>query len=295
MSEAEPKVLYEKKGQIAYITINRPEVLNALDPETDMGLYEAFCDFRDDPSLVVAIYTANGRAFCAGYDLEYWNTHGSKRPSPSAPAGGIAPRDGDLPFECWKPIICAVNGPAYGGAEVVFACDIIVASTAAVLALPEVRVGLVPGAGSLHRLPAQVGLRRALDILLTGRAIPADEALELGLVNEVVEPDDLIAAAERWAEQILKGAPLAIYATKQATWQGIGQPYEVAHRQRYDLLSAAKASSDASEGPLAFMERRDPVWSGTTEWTGAEPDGPLSGYINQAPGTAAPGSAEVEQ
>ena len=206
-------IVYEKRGRIAYLTINRPDRLNALHPPANSEIRDAMTDFRDDPDAWVAIITGAGeRAFSAGNDLKYTAERGRyRRPVGSAPFGGIT-----SDFECWKPIIAAVNGFALGGGlELALACDIIVAAEHAEVGLPEVRVGLVAGAGGVHRLPRHVPLKVAMGMMLTGRRIPAQEAYRIGLVNEVVPQSKLMETAEGWASDILKGAPLSVRASKQ--------------------------------------------------------------------------------
>ena len=163
-------ISYEKKGRIAYVTIRRPERLNALHPYANAELLDAFTGFRDDSDAWVAILTGTGeRAFSAGNDLVYTAQHGGARPGPRAPFGGIT-----TGFECWKPIIAAVNGYALGGGlELAMACDIIIAAEHAELGLPEPRVGLFAGAGGVHRLPRHVPHKVAMGMLLTARRISA--------------------------------------------------------------------------------------------------------------------------
>ncbi|MDP6057321.1 MAG: enoyl-CoA hydratase-related protein, partial [Pirellulaceae bacterium] len=190
---------YEKRDHIGYITINRPESMNALHPDASRELRTIFEDFRDDPDTWVAIITGAGkRSFCAGFDLKYAASRTKDDPARTVPLGGIT-RD----WECWKPIIAAINGYALGGGlELVLACDIAVAAEHAELGLPEVRVGLAPGAGGPHRMIRAIGDKRTMGLMLTGRRISAAEALQMGLLNEVVSANELMAAAERWAEMI---------------------------------------------------------------------------------------------
>jgi len=251
--------IYEKKGRIAYVTMNRPEVLNALHPPANRELYEIWCDFRDDPEVWVAIVTGAGdRAFSAGNDLKYTAEHGRPRPSEAAPFGGITTN-----FVCWKPIIAAVNGYALGGGlEIALACDIIVAAEHAQLGLPEPRVGLMAGAGGMHRLPRQIPLKQAMGMLLTGRRITAQEAYRMGLVNEVVPLPELMPTAERWAKEILECAPLSVRASKQVAYTSLDWPLEVSMSRVYEMQRRATESEDFTEGPRAFAEKRAPQWKG---------------------------------
>ena len=253
-------IVYEKRGRIAYLTINRPDRLNALHPPANSEIRDAMTDFRDDPDAWVAIITGAGeRAFSAGNDLKYTAERGRhRRPVGSAPFGGIT-----SDFECWKPIIAAVNGFALGGGlELALACDIIVAAEHAEVGLPEVRVGLVAGAGGVHRLPRHVPLKVAMGMMLTGRRIPAQEAYRIGLVNEVVPQSKLMETAEGWASDILKGAPLSVRASKQMAMSGLPWPFEIAMGRTYSEHERAKASDDFVEGPRAFAEKRKPNWTG---------------------------------
>ena len=251
---------YDKKGRIAYVTINRPERLNALHPPANQELYHAFSDFRDDPDVWVAIVTGTGeRAFSAGNDLKYTAEHGRRdRSLDIARFGGITSN-----FECWKPIIAAVNGFALGGGfELALACDIIIAADHAEVGLPEPRVGLVAGAGGVHRLPRHIPLKIAMGMLLTARRIPILEAQKLGLINEVVPLADLMSTAERWANEILEVAPLSARASKQMAMSGLGWPLDVTMSRSFTEYQKAAASEDFLEGPRAFAEKRKPNWKG---------------------------------
>jgi enoyl-CoA hydratase/carnithine racemase len=250
-------VRYEKSGQIAYVTINRPASLNALHAPASREMGQVFRDFRDDPALRVAILTGAGtRAFCAGYDLKAAAARADRSPAEDVPFGGIT-----RGFECWKPIIAAVNGYALGGGlELVLACDIAVAADTAEFGLPEPRVGYVAVAGGVHRLMRQVPTKHAMGMLLTGRRISAAEALSFGLVNEVVAPAGLLAAAESWAALMLECAPLSVQATKQMALAGLSLPVEEAITRRYSMYEKARASPDFIEGPRAFAEKRRPRW-----------------------------------
>jgi enoyl-CoA hydratase/carnithine racemase len=167
-------------------------------------------------------------------------------------------------FDDAKPVIAAVNGVAMGGGfEIALACDLIIASENAVFALPEPRVGLAALAGGMHRLPRQIGLKQAMGMLLTGRRVSAREGRELGFVNEVVPAADLMAAARRWADEILACAPLSVRASKQSALAGLDAPsLRAAMEGRYDQVVAMVESEDFREGPRAFAEKRDPIWKG---------------------------------
>jgi enoyl-CoA hydratase/carnithine racemase len=252
-------IKYEKKNRIAYVTINRPEVLNALHIPADNEMYHAFCDFRDDPECWVAILTGTGdRAFCAGNDLKFQAA--GLRQGQMRPPGGFGGITED--FECFKPIIGALNGYVLGGGfELALSCDILVAAPHARFGLPETFVGLNSWT-ALRRLPRQISLKQAMGIILTGRQIDAAEAYRIGLVNEIVPLPDLIKCAERWAGEILRGAPLSVRSSKEAVLKGLEVPLKEALRTDYPLSKAMRQSEDYIEGPKAFSEKRPPKWKG---------------------------------
>ncbi len=255
--------LYEKRGRIAYVTINRPEVMNALHPPANEELSEIWDDFQADNDLWVAIVTGVGeRAFCAGADLKHMAQQAGRGEGRHwANRGGFGGID--TRFDLWKPIIAAVNGYCLaGGFETALACDIIVAAEHAQFGMPEPRWGLDAGPTGFHRLVRQIPTKIAMGMLMTGKFISAQEAKELGLVNEVVPMSDLMPAAERWANQILECAPLSVRGTKQAAQAGLGQPLEVAARLEYEWRIRSAASEDRIEGPKAFAEKRRPAWKG---------------------------------
>src|SRR5437016_5327075 len=191
-----------RKGAITIVTLSRPEVYNALHTDAHFELNKVFDDFSADPEQWVAIVTGAGdKAFCAGNDLK-WQAAGGKRGWDTGGFAGLTSR-----FDCDKPIIAAVNGVAMGGGfEIALACDLIIASENAKFALPEPHVGLAALAGGLHRLPRQIGLKRAMGMILTARHVSAREGFELGFVNEVVPAGEALAAAERWAETICRNS-----------------------------------------------------------------------------------------
>lgn len=255
-------VIYEKKEHIAYVTINRPEVMNALHYDANVELSQVFNDFKQDDESWVAIYTGAGqKAFSAGNDLKATaaaEARGEKPALLSVPFGGITSN-----FACDKPIIAAVNGFALGGGfEIALACDLIIAVEYASFGQPEPRVGFIAGAGGMHRLPAQIPLKQAMGMLLTGRKITAQEAYRLGLVNEVVPAAQLMAAAERWANEIMECSPLSVRLTKEAVLSGLNLPVEEAMRQDLPRLQRLFSSQDFVEGPRAFAEKRKPRWTG---------------------------------
>ena len=249
---------YETKGRVGIVTINRPERMNALHPPANLELHEIWSEFERDPDLWVGILTGAGdKAFSAGNDLRYTAEHGRDmiRFAESG-FGGLANRT-----TCWKPIIAAVNGYALGGGfEMALACDLIIAADHARLGLPEPRVGLMAGAGGVHRLPRMIPQKIAMGCILTGRHMTAPEAHRLGVVNEVVPLADLMPTAMRWAAEILECAPLSIRASKQAALMGLGHPVDLAMRMGYTEVDTMRRSEDTIEGPRAFAEKRKPNW-----------------------------------
>jgi enoyl-CoA hydratase/carnithine racemase len=258
--------IYEKKGHIAYITINRPEVMNALHAAANSELSEIFTDFNEDENAWIAIFTGAGpRAFSAGNDLKATAAATARGESMATQTRSDRPMyfGGVVGLQCYKPIIAAVNGVAVGGGfEIALACDLIIAAEHARFGLPEPRVGLIAGAGGVHRLPQQIPLKQAMGMLLTGKQINAQEAYRLGLVNEVVPGEQLLATAERWANEILECSPLSIRLTKEAAINGLAKPVDEAMRQDRPLLERLLSSQDFVEGPKAFAEKRKPAWTG---------------------------------
>jgi len=249
----------EKEGRLTIVTIERPDVMNALHPPGNFELAEAFDDFASDPEQWVAIITGAGdRAFSAGNDLKY-QASGGKMGGPKSGFAGLTAR-----FDNSKPVIAAVNGLAMGGGfEIALACDLIIAAENAIFALPEPRVGLAALAGGIHRLPREIGMKQAMSMLLTGRRVPAAEGQQLGFVNEVVPQGQALTAAKQWAVQILECAPISVRASKEAAMQGMAaESLEAAIKGRYDQIAALYASEDFIEGPRAFSEKRAPNWNG---------------------------------
>ena len=257
--------LVERDGHLTIVTINRPEAMNALDRRTNAELAAVFDDFAADPNQWVAIITGAGdKAFSAGNDLKETArraSRGEPLEHPVAGYGGLTSR-----FDCTKPIIAAVNGIAMGGGfEVALAADLIVAAETAVFALPEPKVGVAALAGGLLRLPREIGLKQAMGMILTGRRVSAAEGLALGFVNEVVPPDQLMAAARRWADAIIDNSPMSVRAAKEVVCKGLDDPsLENAYRDqgRYPAVKALFRSQDAREGPSAFAQKRKPQWKG---------------------------------
>lgn len=251
---------YEKRGHLAVVTLNRPEVMNALHLEANVELKEIWENFRDDPELWVAILTGAGdRAFSAGMDLKARVTERRDDKILDRPPFGRITFD----FDCGKPIIAAVNGVAVaGGLEIALACDIIIAAEHARFGLPEPRVGVFAGLGGTHRLARQVPHKIAMGLILTGKMISAAEAYRIGLVNEVVPPASLMAAAERWAAELLECSPLSVRLSKESVLAGQALSIDDAIKQDGERIEQMRGSADALEGPRAFAEKRKPKWLG---------------------------------
>ncbi|MGH6816013.1 MAG: enoyl-CoA hydratase-related protein [Hyphomicrobiaceae bacterium] len=255
-----PSCPIEQDGAILWIVIDRPAAMNALDPRAHREMSAALDRFAADSTLRVAVITGAGdRAFCVGSDLKARAATNADDHPPTGFAG-LTHR-----FDLMKPVIAAVNGLAIGGGvEIVAACDLAIAADHAEFALPEPRVGLAAlGGGGLQRLARALPLKQAMDLVLTGRRIGAEEAKRIGLVNDVVPLAGLKTRIRKVAETIVEGAPLAIEASKQAMLQSLAMPdLAAALRARYPAAERMLASEDAKEGQRAFIEKRKPKWQG---------------------------------
>jgi len=255
-------VIYELKDHVATVTIDRPEVMNAVDLPTEAELIRIWEDIERRDDVRVVVLTASGeKSFCAGADLkntsnlkgvEYWAA--SRRGG----FGGIALRE-----TLDVPVIAKVNGFALGGGfEMVLGCDLVVACEEASFGLPEPLVGRLPLDGGMLLLQRQIPYRQAMGMMLTGQRVKAKQALEMGLINEVVPRCELDTAVERWIQQLLACAPLSLRAIKQVVrLTGQFSPSQ-AHGMRLPALVAALRSEDSDEGVLAFQQKRKPQWKG---------------------------------
>ena len=252
----------EREGRLTIVTLNRPEVMNALHAPAHVELAAVFDDFARDPEQWVAIVTGAGeRAFSAGNDLKVTAAGGMRITMPESGFAGLTSR-----YDLDKPVIAAVNGIAMGGGfEIALACDLIIAADTAVFALPEPRVGLAALAGGLHRLPREIGPKRALGMILTGRRVAAAEGKELGFVNDVVPAAQLMATAKGRAKQIMELSPMSVRASKQAVYRGLNEASvgdALKNQNSYPAVAAMFRSDDLREGPKAFAEKRAPQWKG---------------------------------
>jgi dehydration protein DpgD len=261
-----PRVLYDKKDHVAYVTLNRPAVHNAMDLRMHEELAEVWADVEADDDVRVAVLTGAGdRSFSSGQDLRERALLNAQGTPPTTFGSRDQPGWPRLTerFSMTKPVVARVNGYAIGGGfELALACDIIVAAEHAVFQLPEARLGLVPGAGGAFRLARQLPLKLAMGYLLTGRSLAAPDALRFGLVNDVVTADELDGCVAAWTDDLVRSAPLSVRAIKESVLRSVDLPLEQAFSTRYLWEERRMHSQDAVEGPRAFAEKRAPVWLG---------------------------------
>lgn len=266
-----PALLFEKRNHIAYLTFNRPEVHNSFSPEVIVRLGEAWQEIDKDDDVRAVIVTGAGKvAFSAGADLGRLIPlfTRARKPEDEWDQKLLANRRlGDIAllrgYDTSKPVIAAINGFCIaGGMELIQATDLRVASENATFALQEVKWAIVPAAGSLARLQRQIPYCKAMEILLTGNRIDANEAWRLGLINYVVAQEKLMARAEELAATIAENGPLAVKAIKEAVRRTSGRPYEEAFKIENECARSVMESEDAKEGPRAFMQKRKPVYKG---------------------------------
>ena len=257
----------ELRGQVLVVTLDRPEARNALNADMRETLLDVWTEYRDSDAARVAVLTGAGdQSFCAGADLkEMGDYYRSMTPIERRENGERTPGLGALTrnFDTRKPVIAAINGPCLaGGLELALACDIRIAAAHAVFGLPEVKRGILPGAGGTQRLPRALPLGVALEMILTGSPIDAQAALRWGLVSHVVARDELLEEAVRIAEQIAANGPLAVRAARDAVYQGLSLGLDDALRLEQFQAEPLRVSEDAREGVQAFVEKRTPVFRG---------------------------------
>ncbi|MGE3174708.1 MAG: enoyl-CoA hydratase-related protein [Planctomycetota bacterium] len=257
--DALQNVLLERDGHLAIVTVNRPQKLNALDDRTIQELDACIQELggRDDVGVIV-ITGAGEKAFVAGADIAVLSKQGVLDGRENALRGQAL----TLHIEqCPKPVIAAINGFALGGGlELALACDLRFASSNAQLGLPEVSLGIIPGYGGTQRLPRLIGSGLALQMILTGDRIPADEALRIGLVNGVFAPPELMAGVKKVAAAIVARGPNAVALAKQAVRRGTQLPLIDGLQLEADLFGVISSTDEMKEGMAAFLEKRKPSW-----------------------------------
>lgn len=254
-------LLYEKREGIGYVTVNRPDKLNALNGAVMRELEEVFTSIAEDDEVKVVILTGAGeKAFIAGADINELAVQAPVSGKETAEYGqGVL----NAIEKLGKPVIAAINGYALGGGcEIAMACTLRIASENAKLGQPEVKLGLIPGYGGTQRLPRLVGKGRALELILTGEMISAQEAHRIGLVNHVTSPEELLPTAEKIARQIMANAPLAIRFCLEAVNRGVEMPQDEALRFEATLFGLVCATEDMREGTRAFLEKRKANFQG---------------------------------
>jgi enoyl-CoA hydratase len=254
-------VLYEKRNEIAYVTVNRPKVLNALNTPTWKDLRTAFEDARDDLSVRGVVLTGAGnKAFIAGADIGELAHVAAFEAEQSSRFGQVVL---DLIENLGKPVVAAVNGFALGGGcETAMACTIRIAVESARFGQPEVALGLIPGGGGTQRLPRLIGKGRALQLILSGEMISAQEAYRIGLVNEIVPAADLITRAEAILKKIALNAPIAIRFALEAANKGMETSQGEGLLLEASYFGLCAATEDKKEGTAAFLEKRRPRFQG---------------------------------
>ncbi len=248
-----------REGHVAHVRLNRPKSLNAITGAMNQRLLEAWSEINNDPEIWVAVLSAEGeKAFCAGADVS-GDEEAHQR---IAFGGGLTGVGGPL-LTLNKPLVAAVQGYVLGGGfEMVMCADVMVAASNAQFGMPETKAGIMGESGIMHRAIRQLPHRIAMTMVLTGDRLPAAQALNFGLVNEVVEPAELMAATQRWVDKLLAASPLAAQAAKAAVLSRAGMPLEVALSTRYEPIEAYAFTADRLEGRKAFAEKRKPQWQG---------------------------------
>jgi enoyl-CoA hydratase/carnithine racemase len=257
-------LLYEKKARIGYVTLNRPRILNAQSPEMFEELAEVFGDIKHDPDVGVVILSGAGdRAFCAGADINFLKQLAQTTPVAAKTFVEMNRLAFGAIAHLGKPVIAAVNGFALGGGcELAMACHIRIASDNARFGQPEINLGLFPGAGGTQRLPRLVGKGIALEMMLTGEPISAQEAHRVGLVNRVVPAAELMETAEKLAQQILSKAPLAVGMILEAVQHGMEMSLAEGLQLEENLFGVICSTEDMREGTTAFLEKRPANFAG---------------------------------
>lgn len=254
-------VIVERRGSIGLIRLNRPEKLNALSRGMLEELSDAFKQLETQSDLRAVILTGSGQsAFCSGTDIaELAELDESGARAASERGQAVCHQIENFSV----PVMAAINGlAAGGGCELALACHLRIASTNAQFTLPETKLGIIPGYGGTQRLPREIGYSRALEVMLTGKALSAEEGYELGLVNQVTKPADVLSAAESLARDISKMAPLAVRACLKAVTRGLELPFQEGLALEVELFASLFGTDDVREGTSAFLEKRTPVFKG---------------------------------
>jgi len=255
-------VTYETRGQVAIITLNRPEARNAVNGELASAMEEVLDQFEADPEVRVAVLTANTEGhrspvFCAGADLKAISTGAAGLSTKRGGFAGYVYRDRS------KPVIAAVDGLATaGGCEIVLASDMVIASDRSSFGLAEVKRNLIAAAGGLFRLPRAIGKTAAMEVILTGEPLSVQRAYELGLVNKIVSPENLMSEAIALAEKIALSAPLAVAASRRVVLASAYSDDETLKKMSNEEMAQVMNSEDTKEGLTAFIEKRAPQWKG---------------------------------
>ncbi|MFW9872507.1 MAG: enoyl-CoA hydratase-related protein [Candidatus Thorarchaeota archaeon] len=257
-------IIVDKKDHLLIVRLNRPEVLNAIHPYIQLELGQVINEFEDNPNLWIAILTGVGeKAFSAGADLKWAATTSPEEQREAYEKVRSQSASIIRNFRITKPLIAAVNGLAYGGGfELVLSCDLIIAAEHATFCLPEPLVGRIPSGGGIHRLVRYLPYHLAMDILLTRKRMTAQEGVQYGFVKKVVPFDQLLNEAEKTANIIMEGSPLAIRTIKQMAIDGLQMTLKEAFFANFPLFTKFLRSHDFREGPKAFSEKRKPVWKG---------------------------------
>lgn len=251
-------VIYETRGHVAVLTLNRPEARNAVNGELAQAMEAALDQMESDPEIWVGVLAANGPVFCAGADLKAINSGGAA--TLATPKGGFG---GFTTYPRRKPVIAAIDGLATaGGCEIALAADMIVASTNAKFGLAEVKRNLVAAAGGLYRLPKLVGKNVALEVALTGEPLSVERAYELGLVNRITEEGKALDGALELAEQIAANAPLAVWESRDLVIAADWEDESTLQKKTGEAFGRVLASEYTKEGLTAFIEKRAPQWKG---------------------------------
>ncbi|MEU5999579.1 enoyl-CoA hydratase-related protein [Streptomyces sp. NPDC047197] len=268
-------VLHATDNAVSWITLNRPEAMNAVTWDQRERVISLLADASADPAVRAVVITATGKGFCAGADLR--GAPGGGAPGGSAPGGGAERVPGDVArtikqgaqrliaavLDCEKPVIAAVNGTAAGiGAHLAFACDLVIAAEQAKFIEVFVRRGLVPDGGGAYLLPRLIGPQRAKELMFFGDSVPAADAERLGLVNRVVPADELEKTARAWAERLATGPTRAIALTKQLVNAALESDRATAFAAEAAAQEINMTTADANEGVASFVERRSPSYEG---------------------------------